>query len=97
MPNIFQFLQAIALDPHRSDSLTRAVIGLLGYVLHVLIDIFHFTNFLYSDLADAFGGQLKQFFQVDWVPHLLREARTSRHYGTTTKETARWAKEVSNG
>ncbi|KAJ8657351.1 hypothetical protein O0I10_006904 [Lichtheimia ornata] len=76
MPNIFQFLQAIALDPHRSDSLTRAVIGLLG------------------DLADAFGGQLKQFFQVDWVPHLLREARTSRHYGTTTKETARWAKEM---
>ncbi|KAI7885662.1 ARM repeat-containing protein [Lichtheimia hyalospora FSU 10163] len=76
MPNIFQFLQAIALDPHRSDSLTRAVIGLLG------------------DLADAFGGQLKQFFQVDWIPHLLREARTSRHYNTTTKETARWAKEM---
>ena len=55
----------------------------------------HFTDFSYSDLADAFGGQLKQFFQVDWIPHLLREARTSRHYSTPTQETARWAKEVS--
>lgn len=30
----------------------------------------------------------------DWIVGLLKEARTSRHYGQTTKETARWAKEV---
>ncbi|KAF7725991.1 karyopherin beta [Apophysomyces ossiformis] len=76
MPNVFMFMNAIATDPNRSDSLTRALIGLLG------------------DLAEAFGGPLKQFFQADWVPILLREARTGRHYSTTTKETARWTKEM---
>ncbi|KAI9255644.1 armadillo-type protein [Phascolomyces articulosus] len=76
MQGIFHFMNALALDPNRSDSLTRALIGLLG------------------DLADAFGPQIKQFLQAEWIPHLLREARTSRHYGTSTKETARWAKEM---
>ncbi|KAG2226727.1 hypothetical protein INT45_001074, partial [Circinella minor] len=75
MQGVFHFMNALAVDPNRSDSLTRALIGLLG------------------DLADAFGGQIKQLLQADWIPLLLREARTSRHYGTSTKETARWAKE----
>lgn len=49
---------------------------------------------LLGDLAETFEGQLKAFFQQEWVPTLLREARTSRHYTQTTKETARWAKEM---
>lgn len=48
----------------------------------------------FSDLAETFEGQLKALFQQEWVPSLLREARISRHYSQTTKETARWAKEV---
>lgn len=47
-----------------------------------------------SDLAETFEGQLKTFFQQDWITALLREARTSRHYEQSTKETARWAREV---
>jgi importin subunit beta-1 len=50
---------------------------------------------LNSDLAETFEGQLKTLFQQDWITALLREARTSRHYEQSTKETARWAKEVS--
>jgi len=49
---------------------------------------------LLGDLAETFVGQLKTFFMQEWVTALLREARTSRHYGSSTKETARWAKEM---
>lgn len=76
MPSIFQLLHDDAQDIHRSDDLTRAMVGLIG------------------DLADTFGPQLKQLLQTDWVMHLIREAKTERHYGITTRETARWAKEV---
>ncbi|KAI8384226.1 armadillo-type protein [Radiomyces spectabilis] len=76
IPYIFSFLKSIAIDPHRSDSLTRAVVGLLG------------------DLAEAFGSQIKQFLQEEWIPVFLREVRVSRHFGTSTKETSRWAKEM---
>jgi importin subunit beta-1 len=30
LPHMFEFIHAIAVDPHKSDSLTRACIGLLG-------------------------------------------------------------------
>lgn len=76
MPNIFQLLHDDAQDIHRSDDLTRAMVGLIG------------------DLADTFGPQLKQLLQADWVMQLIREAKSDRHYGITTRETARWAKEV---
>ncbi|CDS08530.1 hypothetical protein LRAMOSA09891 [Lichtheimia ramosa] len=76
MPNIFQLLHDDAQDIHRSDDLTRAMVGLIG------------------DLADTFGPQLKQLLQTDWVMQLIREARSDRHYGITTRETARWAKEM---
>ncbi|KAI7885067.1 ARM repeat-containing protein [Lichtheimia hyalospora FSU 10163] len=76
MPSIFQLIHDDAQDIHRSDDLTRAMVGLIG------------------DLADTFGPQLKQLLQTDWVMHLIREAKTERHYGITTRETARWAKEM---
>jgi hypothetical protein len=56
----------------------------------------HITHIYNSDLAETFEGQLKTLFQQDWITALLREARTSRHYEQPTKETARWAKEVSS-
>ncbi|KAI8646872.1 armadillo-type protein [Parasitella parasitica] len=50
---------------------------------------------LLGDLSETFGAQLKQLFITqEWIPIVLREARTSRHYSQTTKETARWAKEM---
>ncbi|KAL0092485.1 armadillo-type protein [Phycomyces blakesleeanus] len=49
---------------------------------------------LMGDLAETFGTHLKQFYSAEWVGHILREARVSRHYGQSTKETARWAKEM---
>lgn len=48
----------------------------------------------HSDLAETFAGQIKPFFQDEWIPVLLREARSTR-YSRDTRETARWAKEVS--
>jgi ribosomal protein S21 len=58
--------------------------------------LWSYINTLFcSDLAETFEGQLKRFFQQDWVAQLLREARTSRHYESSTKETSRWAKEVN--
>jgi importin subunit beta-1 len=50
---------------------------------------------LIGDLADTlYGTDGKQFFQVDWITQTLREARSSRHYSQSTKEVARWAKEM---
>lgn len=52
---------------------------------------------VYSDFADAFqGGELKQYLAADWVMALIREARSNRHYSDSTREVARWAKEVSS-
>ncbi|KAG0793841.1 hypothetical protein G6F62_008345 [Rhizopus arrhizus] len=76
IPPVIEFIHVIALEPSKSDSLIRSIIGLLG------------------DLSETFGGQLKTFLMQDWIVGLLKEARTSRHYGQTTKETARWAKEM---
>ncbi|OBZ82225.1 Importin subunit beta-1 [Choanephora cucurbitarum] len=49
---------------------------------------------LLGDLAETFNVQIKPLLQQDWISTLLREARTSRHYGQSTKETSRWAKEM---
>ncbi|ORY97378.1 armadillo-type protein [Syncephalastrum racemosum] len=77
MDGIFQYLAVLAMDVlHRSESLTRAMVGLLG------------------DLADTYGSQIKAQLSQPWILQLLREARTSRHYGSSTKETARWTKEM---
>ncbi|KAI9277599.1 armadillo-type protein [Sporodiniella umbellata] len=76
LPPVFEFLHVVALEPAKTDSLTRSILGLLG------------------DLCETFGGQLKNFLMQDWVAGLIKEARTSRHYDQTTKETARWTKEM---
>ncbi|CAO3657774.1 unnamed protein product [Umbelopsis ramanniana] len=50
---------------------------------------------LIGDFADAFqGGELKQYLAADWVMALIREARSNRHYSDSTREVARWAKEM---
>ncbi|KAI8354340.1 armadillo-type protein [Mortierella sp. GBAus27b] len=50
---------------------------------------------LIGDLADSFpGGEIKTFLQQDWITQCLKEGRSSRQQSVTTKEVARWAKEM---
>ncbi|KAG0300028.1 karyopherin beta [Dissophora globulifera] len=50
---------------------------------------------LIGDLADSFpGGEIKQFLLADWISQCLKEGRSSRQNSVTTKEVARWAKEM---
>jgi len=48
-----------------------------------------------SDVAEAFpGGELREFFQQEWISECLKQARSRPGYRTSTKETARWAREM---
>lgn len=50
---------------------------------------------LIGDLADSFpGGDIKNFLMADWIVQCLKEGRSSRQQSVTTKEVARWAKEM---
>ncbi|KAK3828449.1 MAG: armadillo-type protein [Benniella sp.] len=50
---------------------------------------------LIGDLADSFpGGEIKQFLIQEWIAQCLKEGRSSRQQSVTTKEVARWAKEM---
>ncbi|KAF9196716.1 karyopherin beta [Haplosporangium sp. Z 11] len=50
---------------------------------------------LIGDLADSFpGGEIKNLLLSDWVGQCLKEGRSSRQNSVTTKEVARWAKEM---
>ncbi|KAG0057156.1 karyopherin beta [Gryganskiella cystojenkinii] len=50
---------------------------------------------LIGDLAESFpGGEIKSLLQADWVSACLKEGRSSRQMSVTTKEVARWAKEM---
>ncbi|KAF9987608.1 karyopherin beta [Modicella reniformis] len=50
---------------------------------------------LIGDLADSFpGGDIKSGLLAEWVTQCLKEGRSSRQQSVTTKEVARWAKEM---
>ncbi|ORZ20333.1 armadillo-type protein [Absidia repens] len=49
---------------------------------------------LVGDLAETFGGHVKQYFIADWVNKLLKEGRVGRHTSKATRDTSRWAKEM---
>jgi importin subunit beta-1 len=49
---------------------------------------------LLGDMADAFGPQLKQIFAADWVEALLKSGRSGRGASLSTKEVAKWAKQM---
>jgi len=50
---------------------------------------------LIGDLAEAFqGGQIKQWFAVEFVAAALKEGRTNRSLPNGTREVTRWAKEM---
>ncbi|KAE8142618.1 armadillo-type protein [Aspergillus pseudotamarii] len=47
-----------------------------------------------GDIAESFpNGEFAAFFRNDWVTDLVRDTRNNRDFGTTTVETARWARE----
>lgn len=86
VPGIFQFVQGVASDPSRSESTTRALLGLLGY--------FCMTNYSTSDLAEAFpAGQLRNFFANDWVDPLIRQVKQEK-MSAPTREVAKWLREM---
>ncbi|KAF9904396.1 karyopherin beta [Linnemannia zychae] len=50
---------------------------------------------LLGDLAESFpGGEIKPLLLAEWVNQCLKEGRSSRQNSVTTKEVARWAKEM---
>ncbi|KAF9209269.1 karyopherin beta [Haplosporangium sp. Z 27] len=50
---------------------------------------------LIGDLAESFpGGEIKVPLQAEWIGQCLKEGRSSRQNSVTTKEVARWAKEM---
>ncbi|KAF9115410.1 karyopherin beta [Mortierella sp. AM989] len=50
---------------------------------------------LLGDLAESFPhGEIKAPLQAEWVGQCLKEGRSSRQNSVTTKEVARWAKEM---
>jgi importin subunit beta-1 len=50
---------------------------------------------LLGDLAESFpGGEIKPLLISEWVNQCLKEGRSSRQNSATTREVARWAKEM---
>lgn len=50
---------------------------------------------LLGDLAEAFPpGQLRVFYQAPWIEKLIKELRQTRHASASSKEVARWAREM---
>ena len=51
--------------------------------------------YMSSDVAEAFpNGELREYLQQDWITDCLKQARSRAGYRTSTKETARWAREM---
>lgn len=91
--SIFELLRLIAGDASRSESLMRASMGVIGYVL-VLQNFMSFANLKYSDLAESFpNGELVDAFRQDWVTSMIKETKTNRDFHYRTIDVARWARE----
>lgn len=49
---------------------------------------------LLGDIASMYPpGQLKEFYQQDWITELVRKARSDSEYSPATTDTARWTRE----
>lgn len=48
-----------------------------------------------SDLADAFGAQLKSKFQDPWIKPFVKEYRRPENHQESTVNTANWAYKVT--
>ena len=85
--HIFAFGEEMASDLHRPESLTRCLVGMIGYVF--------INRFIIRDLADSFPpGQLKPMFSVTWVDYFLKEVKTDRSLSVNTKEVGKWSREM---
>jgi importin subunit beta-1 len=64
------------------------MVGIIGYVLLN-------SKSDNSDVAEAFPkGDLREFFQQEWISECLKQAKSRSGYRSSTKETARWAREM---
>lgn len=89
-----------ALKDTRPDALAPYVVNVFGFVQSVQNDMNRTETLtrsaigLVGDLSSAFPrGQIAVALQNEAIDALLREGRSKPTYGSTTKETARWATE----
>jgi importin subunit beta-1 len=88
MQMLFGFLALLHSDPDKSEDTLKSMVGIIGY-----FQMFSFLTF--SDVAEAFpGGELREFFQQEWISECLKQARSRPGYRSSTRETARWAREL---
>ena len=89
MQMLFGFLALLHSDPDKSEDTLKSMVGIIGYFLpksRILTS---------SDVAEAFpNGELREFFQQEWISECLKQARSRPGYRSSTKETARWAREM---
>jgi importin subunit beta-1 len=87
MQSLFGFLAVLHSDPDKSEDTLKSMVGIIGYVSWQQSDN--------SDVAEAFpNGELREFFQQEWISECLKQARARSGYRSSTKETARWAREM---
>ena len=87
MQSLFGFLALLHSDPDKSEDTLKSMVGIIGYILPKSANN--------SDVAEAFpNGELRDFFQQEWISECLKQAKSRSGYGSSTKETARWAREM---
>ena len=87
MQSLFGFLALLHSDLDKSEDTLKSMVGIIGYVPSKRPDN--------SDVAEAFpGGELREFFQQEWISECLKQAKSRSGYRSSTKETARWAREM---
>lgn len=81
----------------RSESLMRACMGVIGYVLcnnDNLPETVYANVGILSDLAITFpNGELIDAFRQDWLTSMIKETKTNRDFHYRTIDVARWARE----
>jgi importin subunit beta-1 len=88
MQSLFGFLATLHSDPDKSEDTLKSMVGIIGYLSDG-------SSSNGSDVAEAFpDGELREFFQQEWITECLKHARSRPGYRTSTKETAKWAREM---
>lgn len=78
IPRIFLFLQEVSRDPEMYKS-EGVVRSIVGLI---------------GDVASMYTqGAVAQFYREDWITDIISRARKNKEFSSSTKETARWARE----
>jgi importin subunit beta-1 len=88
MQSLFGFLATLHSDPDKSEETLKSMVGIIGYYSFI-------SNLIKRDVAEAFpNGELREFFKQEWITECLKQARSRAGYRPSTKETAKWAREL---